>query len=344
MAGECAVSTTTNRMELVCPAGNYQSLKVAVDHGADAVYIGFKDDTNARHFAGLNFNDKKVVKALEYARNKGVKIFVAINTYPQPQGWSRWQKAIDLAAALEVNAIIAADMSVLDYAATNYPEVALHLSVQGSATNYEALRFYHQHFKIKRAVLPRVLSLAQVRQLTEKSPVDLEVFAFGSLCIMAEGRCHLSSYITGESPNMCGVCSPASAVQWQQQDDVLESRLNQVLIDRYEKNENAGYPTLCKGRFRTDDKTFHVLEEPTSLNTLELIPQLHRIGIKALKIEGRQRSPAYVQQVVAIWRQALDSYAQAPEQFSLHKDWLSGLAKVAEGSQTTLGAYSRPWQ
>lgn len=331
-------------MDLICPAGNYPSLKAAVDQGANAVYIGFKDDTNARHFAGLNFNDKKIEQALDHARSKGVKIFIAINTYAQPQGWPRWKQAIDRAAQLEVDAVIAADISVLDYAASTYPELNLHLSVQGSATNYEALRFYQQHFNIRRAVLPRVLSLAQVQALAKNSPVDLEVFAFGSLCIMAEGRCHLSSYVTGESPNMCGVCSPPQAVTWKQRGDVLESRLNEVLIDRYQKGENASYPTLCKGRFRVNGETFHALEEPTSLNTISLIPELSKIGIKAVKIEGRQRSPAYVQQVTQVWRQALDHYAQAGDKFAAKKEWMDVLTKVSEGAQTTLGAYSRPWQ
>ncbi|MCK4951087.1 MAG: U32 family peptidase, partial [Gammaproteobacteria bacterium] len=301
-------------------------------------------DTNARHFAGLNFNDSKIEQALSYARQRGVKIFVAINTYPQPEGWLRWMSAVNKAAELKVDAIIAADISVLEYASRSFPEINLHLSVQGSATNYEALHFYHKHFNIKRAVLPRVLSLAQVHHLAKHSPVDLEVFAFGSLCIMAEGRCHLSSYVTGESPNMCGVCSPAKAVSWEQQDDVLESRLNEVVIDRYQKNENASYPTLCKGRFNVNDKVYHALEEPTSLNTISLIPELSAMGIKAVKIEGRQRSPAYVEQVTRVWRQALDHYAQVGDKFTAKSQWLDNLTKLSEGAQTTLGAYSRPWQ
>lgn len=331
-------------MELVCPAGNYPSLKAAVDQGADAVYIGFKDNTNARYFAGLNFNEKKIGKALEYARSRAVRVYVAINTYPQPLIWPRWKQAVDRAADLGVDTIIAADISVLEYASTTYPEINLHLSVQGSATNYEALRFYQQHFNIHRAVLPRVLSLSQVHNLAKISPVPLEVFAFGSLCIMAEGRCHLSSYITGESPNMSGVCSPARSVEWVQKGDVLETRLNKVLIDRFHPEEKAGYPTLCKGRFELNGKVGHVLEEPTSLNTLNHIPELSKMGIKAVKIEGRQRSPAYVEQVVRVWRQALDHYALTGRDFAPKKEWTDVLAKVSEGSQTTLGAYSRPWQ
>ena len=331
-------------MELVCPAGSYPALKAAVDNGADAVYIGFRNDTNARHFAGLNFEGDKTRQAIQYARDRGVRIFVAINTYPRPDGWSRWQRAVDEAAGLGVDALIAADMSVLEYASERWPEVALHLSVQGSSTNYESLRFYQKHFNIRRAVLPRVLSLKQVEQVAAHSPVDLEVFAFGSLCIMAEGRCYLSSYLTDQSPNTCGACSPASFVRWQETDQGLESRLNDVLIDRYGPGEKAGYPTLCKGRYVVNGQTYHALEEPTSLNTIELIPQLDAIGIKAVKIEGRQRSPAYVEQVVRTWRSALDLYARQPDAYRVKSRWAEALGKVSEGAQTTLGAYSRPWQ
>ncbi|WP_207061373.1 peptidase U32 family protein [Motiliproteus sp. SC1-56] len=332
-------------MELVCPAGNYPSLKAAVDSGADAVYIGFKDDTNARHFAGLNFNDRKAHRALDYARERGVKVFVAVNTYPQPKGWARWEKAVDLAADLGVNALIAADMGVLGYAAEKHPDLNLHLSVQGSATNYESLRFYHQTFGIRRAVLPRVLSMAQVRQVAAQSPIELEVFAFGSLCIMAEGRCYLSSYVTDQSPNTCGACSPAHAVRWEEKaDGGMETRLNDVLIDRYGPGEKAGYPTLCKGRFQVAGNTFHALEEPTSLNTLELLPQLQEVGVSAVKIEGRQRSPAYVEQVVSVWREAIDAMKANPQGYAPRHDWMAALDSVSEGTQTTLGAYSRPWQ
>lgn len=331
-------------MELICPAGSLPALKAAVDNGADAVYIGFKDDTNARHFAGLNFNDRKAVRALEYIRANNTKLFVAINTYPQPHSWHRWQSAVDQAADLQADALIIADMGVLDYACEHHPELNLHLSVQGSATNVEALSFYQKAFGIKRAVLPRVLSLAQVKQVAANSPVDLEVFGFGSLCIMAEGRCHLSSYVTEASPNTCGACSPASAVRWQETEDGRASRLNNVLIDRFLAGEYAGYPTLCKGRFQVEGNTYHALEEPTSLNTLQLIPQLDVIGIKAIKIEGRQRSPAYVEQVVRVWREALDHYQKTGCHFVPKSEWLQALAKVSEGSQTTLGAYARPWQ
>jgi putative protease len=331
-------------MQLVCPAGSLPALKAAVRQGADAVYVGFRDDTNARHFSGLNLDDKQLESGLQLIREQGRQLYIAVNTYAQPDGWARWQRAVDQAAALGVDALIAADPGVLAYASRRHPGLNLHLSVQGSATNAAALALYQQRYGIRRAVLPRVLSLAQVRQVAEKSPVPIEVFAFGSLCIMAEGRCHLSSYLTGESPNLCGVCSPAKAVRWQEDAEGLSSRLNGVLIDRYGKDESAGYPTLCKGRFLVNGQRFHALEEPTSLNTLDLIPQLAAIGVSAVKIEGRQRSPAYVEQVTRVWRSALDAYARAPQSYVVQPQWRSALDSLSEGSQTTLGAYHRSWQ
>jgi putative protease len=268
----------------------------------------------------------------------------AINTYPQPSGWPRWQASVDKAAALGVDALILADIGVMDYATRQWPELRLHLSVQGSATNEAAIRFYHEHFNIRRAVLPRVLSVNQVRQVAEHSPVPLEVFGFGSLCVMVEGRCLLSSYVTGRSPNTYGACSPANAVQWQETAAGMESRLNGVLIDRYSKEEPAGYPTLCKGRFQARGNTYYAIEEPTSLNTLALLPELQAMGIAAIKIEGRQRSPAYVAMVAQVWRAAIDACAQDPAGYRPQDDWMAELARVSEGSQTTLGAYHRPWQ
>ncbi|MBD9417502.1 U32 family peptidase [Pseudomonas sp. PDM16] len=331
-------------MHLVCPAGSLPALKAALQQGADAIYVGFRDDTNARHFAGLNLGERQLDTGLQLIRRAGRQLYVAVNTYAQPGGWERWQRAVDRAADLGVDALIAADPGVLAYACRRHPDLNLHLSVQGSATNAAALAFYQQRYNIRRAVLPRVLSLAQVRQLAEKCTVPLEVFAFGSLCIMAEGRCHLSSYVTGESPNLCGVCSPAKAVRWQEDAQGLSSRLGGVLIDRYSPTESAGYPTLCKGRFVVDGNRFHALEEPTSLNTLDLIPELVGMGIAAVKIEGRQRSPAYVEQVTRVWREALDAYARAPRQFAVQEQWRKALDGLSEGSQTTLGAYHRSWQ
>jgi putative protease len=183
-----------------------------------------------------------------------------------------------------------------------------------------------------------------VGHVLRHTAVDIEVFGFGSLCVMVEGRCALSSYATGQSPNNAGVCSPASAVRWRDTGGGVEVRLNGLLIDRFAADEPRGYPTLCKGRFEVEGRRDYALEEPTSLNTLALLPELLRMGVSAVKIEGRQRSPAYVEQVTRVWRQAIDAAAAQPDRFSVQPAWTAALGLLAEGQQHTLGAYDRPWR
>ena len=330
--------------ELVCPAGSLPALKAAVDHGADTVYFGYKNDTNARNFAGLNFDHKAMVEGIDYAHRRNRRVLMAINTFPQPGREADWHRAVDGAADLSVDAVILADVGLLDYASRRHPQLRLHLSVQGSATSYEAVNFAHREFGIRRAVLPRVLTLAQVELVIRNTPVEIEVFGFGSLCVMNEGRCWLSSYATGESPNTVGACSPAKFVKWERKPGVMNTRLNGILIDRYGDNEPAGYPTLCKGRFEVNGETYYAMEEPTSLNVLELLPDIARIGVAAIKVEGRQRSPAYVAQVTRTLRAALDELGRDADHFSVKPAWQAELSKVSEGSQVTLGAYDRPWR
>jgi|EP01034_Spumella_vulgaris_P038496 putative protease len=343
---DAAAGATTGAagIELVCPAGSLPALKAAVDNGADCVYLGFRDATNARNFAGLNFDDAAIAQGIAYAHQRGRKVLLALNTYPQPSSTDLWRGAIARAAQAGIDAVILADPGLMRYAADNYPELRLHLSVQGSATNAEAINFYQRQFGVARAVLPRVLSLAQVEHVIANTGVEIEVFGFGSLCVMVEGRCALSSYVTGESPNTHGVCSPAKAVRWQPSPKGLDARLNGVLIDRYQDGENASYPTLCKGRFDVEGETYYAVEEPTSLNTLELLPKLLAMGVRAVKIEGRQRSPAYVAQVTRVWREAIDQCSAPSARYAVKPAWMTELNKVAEGQQHTLGAYHRAWK
>ncbi|MBE8718250.1 ubiquinone anaerobic biosynthesis protein UbiU [Cellvibrio polysaccharolyticus] len=331
-------------MELLCPAGSMPALKAALDNGADAIYVGLRNDTNARNFSGLNLTKEDLQQAVNLVHKHKRRLHVAINTFAQPTEFKRWQSAVDDAVQGGADVLILADISLLAYAAERYPEVERHLSVQASATNAAAIEFYQRNYQVSRVVLPRVLSMPQVAAIARTCSSELEVFAFGSLCIMAEGRCYLSSYMTGESPNNSGACSPAKYVRWEEHDGILESRLNDYLIDRFMPEENAGYPTLCKGRFNVGEARFHVLEEPTSLNTLDLLPSLHNEGIKAVKIEGRQRSPAYIAQVTRVWRSAIDQVLANPQSYQVKQEWSQVLAGLSEGSQTTLGAFHRHWR
>lgn len=331
-------------MELVCPAGNLPALRVAIDNGADAVYLGFRNNTNARNFPGLNFSDKEVATGIEYAHRQGRRVLAAINTYPYPQYWNQAIATIDKAANMGADAMIVADMGLMEYAANRHPGLRLHLSVQGSATSQHAINFYHEHFGIRRVVLPRVLSLAQVQHLVQVAPVEIEVFGYGNLCVMVEGRCALSSYVTGRSPNSAGVCSPADAVRWVENPDAKDVYLNDALINRYLAGEPAGYPTICKGRYEVNAQTAHALEEPVSLNVLGILPELLQSGVAAIKVEGRQRSRAYVATVTRTLRAALDACIDDPQTFQPKAAWVATLNQLSEGSCQTLGAYDRPWQ
>jgi putative protease len=330
--------------ELVCPAGSLRALKLAVDSGADAVYLGLKNATNARNFAGLNFDDEQVREGVAYAHARGRRVLMALNTFADARDVGPWHRAVDAAAALGADALIVADIAVMAYARRHHPQLRLHLSVQASATTHEAIAFYQERYGIQRAVLPRVLTLQQVAGVLRHASAEIEVFGFGSLCVMVEGRCALSSYATGQSPNNAGVCSPPSAVRWNEGPDGIDARLNGVLIDHYAPEEPRGYPTLCKGRFDVDGQRDYALEEPTSLNTLAILPELIRMGVRAIKIEGRQRSPAYVEQVTKVWRKAIDAAMADHQRFRVEPSWTATLAHLAEGQQHTLGAYDRPWR
>ena len=325
-------------LELVCPAGTPAALRAAVDAGADVVYLGFRDETNARNFPGLNFDRAECGDGIAYAHQRGCKVYVAINTFPKAGDPAPWHSAVDDAACLGADALILADIGLLDYAATRHPDLRRHLSVQASASHPEAIRFYHQAFGVKRVVLPRVLTIAEIAELNAQVPVETEVFAFGGMCVMAEGRCMLSSYVTGRSPNLDGVCSPASHVRYEQRGDELVSRLAEATIDIYPAGAPAGYPTLCKGRFVTDGEAGYLFEEPTSLNVIDMLPELTAAGVSALKIEGRQRSRAYVRGVVSAFRAAIDAAANGENVDATE------LAALTEGSRDTSGAYTKSWR
>ncbi len=326
------------KLELVCPAGTPAALRAAIDSGADTVYLGFRDATNARNFPGLNFNREELAQGLDYAHSRDAKVLLAVNTFPKAGEPEPWHRAIDDAARLGVDAIIVADIGLADYAARNHPGLRRHLSVQAAASSAQAINFYAREFGIKRVVLPRVLTVPEITTLLQRISVETEVFVFGGLCVMAEGRCSLSSYVTGKSPNMRGVCSPASHVRYEETGSTLVSKLGDFTINRFSMGEPAGYPTLCKGRFKVLGKTSYLFEEPKSLNIAAMLPDLAAAGVTALKIEGRQRGKAYVAQVVRSFRRALDALDDGREVD------MSALATIAEGGQSTAGAYHKSWQ
>jgi putative protease len=265
-------------------------------------------------------------------------VLVAINTYPRAGSEALWHRAVADAETAGADAVILADPGLLAYAAKHHPSLRRHLSVQAAAANADIINFYAQAFGVKRVVLPRVLSVPEIAAINAETKVETEVFVFGGLCVMAEGRCSLSSYATGRSPNMNGVCSPASHVEYHEDQGVLDAKLGGYTIHRVGRDDPAPYPTLCKGCFTAGEKTNHLFEDPVSLNAEQLIPQLQKAGVTALKIEGRQRSRSYVAEVVKNFRAAVDAVdAGRPLPTGM-------LARLSEGQATTTGAYKKTWR
>lgn len=329
---------TGRYLELVCPAGTPAALRAAVDAGADTVYCGFRDCTNARNYPGLNFDFDELREGVTYAHGRGCKVLVAINTFPRAGEQSPWHRALDQAAAAGADAVILADIGVLDYATRRHPGLRRHLSVQASAANAPSIAFYREHFDVKRVVLPRVLSVEEVAMLIEEIGIETEVFAFGSVGPMSEGRCFLSSYLTGLSPTSEGACAPASHVAYVERDGAVLSRLGSTTLNSFARGEPAAYPTPCKGRYVTLGRASYLFEEPVGLNAISMLPELKAAGVTALKIEGRQRSRAYVTQVVGAFRQALDALTRgevAP---------VRALSGETEGGRETFGAYQKGWR
>ena len=142
------------RPDLVCPAGTPAALRAAVDAGADDVYCGFQNATNARNFPGLNFTPDEMERSVVYAHESGAKVLLAINTFPTAGRFDLWSEAIKMGAKFGVDAFIVADIGVADYVAENFPEKRLHLSVQAAASSPEAINYYAREFGVKRVVLP----------------------------------------------------------------------------------------------------------------------------------------------------------------------------------------------
>ena len=330
------------RPELVCPAGTPASLRMAVDAGADAVYCGFQNATNARNFPGLNFTSEELRAAIPYAHQRGTKVLLALNTFPPAGKFDLWKKAVDDAVTLGVNAVIVADIGVASYAKTYHPDLRLHLSVQAGAPSIEAIKYYCEEFGVKRVVLPRILTIPEIKSLKKEIPCEIECFIFGNHGLMAEGRCSLTNYATGLSTNMDGVCSPAHHVAYEEDKNRnLSTKLNGFTIDCFSCTQKPGYPTICKGRYLAAHRPdpYYAFEEPISLNLANLLPELIKAGVDAFKIEGRQRSKAYIKSVVGSWRQAIDSVLAGKDVN------MPQLLSLTEGHKQTQGAYeTKRWR
>ena len=264
-----------NKVELLAPAGNMNSLKAAVMAGCDAVYLG-GISYGARAFS-KNFDNDEIVEAINYCHLYGVKVYVTVNTLIYENEVDSFLEYIEFLHKNNVDAVIIQDFGMFDLVRKTFPNLELHASTQMHIHNLDGTQLM-ESLGMKRVVLARETSIDEIKYIKENSNVELEVFVHGALCISYSGQCLMSSLIGGRSGNR-GACAGSC-------------RLKYDVIDNNGKKLNKGmYPLSTK-----------------DLNSLEHIGELIDAGISSFKIEGRMKSPEYVYMVVSLYRMAIDSY------------------------------------
>lgn len=287
------------RVELLAPAGSQESLRAAVENGADAIYLG-GEMFSARSSAN-NFSLDQLKEALDYAHLRGVKIYVAVNTLVANAELKQLAAYLQSLVKIGVDAVIVQDLGVMQLIRKFFPELPIHISTQMTVHNLETVK-YLEKLGVKRIVLSRELSLSEMSFIKANTSVELEVFVHGALCVSYSGQCLMSSMIGGRSGNR-GRCAQPCRLPYQ-----LVDNKDQVLSD---EKEIGSY-----------------LLSPRDLKLINYLPELWQAGINSLKIEGRMKKPEYVATVVKIYRQALDRVMINPQNFTVTPEEEKNLAQI----------------
>lgn len=291
--------------ELLAPAGNLSKLKVAVDYGADAVYLG-GTRLNLRAFAD-NFSDAQILEGIEYAHERGRRVYLTVNTIPHNEDLHGLEDYLRKVRDMGVDALIIADPGILMACREVIPNMELHLSTQANTVNWKSASFWH-HNGIKRVVAARELSLEELKDLIAQIPASLEIEAFihGSMCMAYSGRCLLSSYMVGRDANR-GECAQPCRYRYYL---VEEKRLDQPM------------------ELLEDERGSYIMNSK-DLCMIGHIPELMESGIRSFKIEGRMKSEYYVAAIVKAYRMAMDRYLEDPATYQFDPKWLELLEKVS---------------
>ena len=280
-------------MELLSPAGNLEKLRAAINFGADAVYLsgpGF-----GLRAASTEFSPADLAVAVDYAHEKGVKVYVTVNAMPHEGDYPVLTDYCDLLARIKPDGLIVSDPGVILLCRERVPGAPIHLSTQANALSSAACRAWYG-LGVRRIVLARELSLAEIREIRKNIPADLELeaFAHGSTCISYSGRCLLSSYFTGRDANRGDCTQPC---RWKYR----VGRLSGELIEESRPDEPIPVEEDAGGTFILASR---------DLSMIEHLSDLADAGISALKIEGRMKSACYVAAVTNAYRMALDALAR----------------------------------
>lgn len=309
------------RPELLAPAGTLEKLKTAIHYGADAVYIG-GDAYGLRSRAG-NFSFEEMAEGVAFAHERGAKVYVAANMVTHENNEIGAGEFFRTIRDIGIDAIIVSDPALMQIAAMDAPGLEIHLSTQQSAVNYETLNFW-QEAGLTRCVLGREVSMAEVAEIRQNTTVEIEAFIHGAMCIAYSGRCVLSNHMSNRDANRGG-CS--QSCRWKYGLFDLPTAGNRELVGKGEEDEDI-------------DEAFSM--SAVDLSMIEHIPDIVENGIDSLKIEGRMKSIHYVSTVVNVYRKAIDSYLEDPENYELQQDWVDELWKVAQRELATGFFYGAP--
>ncbi len=290
--------------ELLLPAGTLEKMRIAFDFGADAVYAGQpRYSLRARN---NEFRMEELAIGISEAHARGKKFYVTSNIIAHNNKIKSFLKDMAEVAAMKPDAVIMADPGLIHLVRENWPELEIHLSVQASTTNYAAVQFWAKQ-GVRRIILSRELSLREIAEIKEECPnTEIEVFVHGALCIAYSGRCLLSGYFNKRDPNQ-GVCT--NACRW-------EYTLHPAAIDGTPRHPLAEYEYLLTeasrpGEFMPimeDEHGTYILNS-RDLRAIQHVPELMRMGVESLKIEGRTKSLYYVARVTRAYRKAIDDAA-----------------------------------
>ncbi len=294
------------RCELLAPAGSYETMLVAFNAGADAVYVGGQK-FGARAFAG-NFNEEELVKAINYAHMFDKKLYLTVNTLIKEEEFSQLYDYIKPYYEAGLDAVIVQDIGVLKFIAGNFTDLPIHCSTQMTITGEEFGKVLAENKSVTRIVTPRELNLAEIKKMYTATGLEIESFVHGALCYCYSGQCLLSSIIGARSGNRGRCAQPC--------------RL-----------------TFSNAEQKVDNK--HLLS-PKDLCTLEILPEIIENGVYSLKIEGRMKKPEYVASVVAIYRKYIDRYLKnGKKNYKVAQEDIDTLKDIYNRGGFTDGFYKR---
>ena len=304
--------------ELLAPAGNLEKLKIAIEYGADAVYIGGEEFS--LRVAADNFTNDEIKQGVDFAKARGKKVYLTANIIPHNKDIDEYGRFLRDVKDLGLDAVILSDLGMFDVTKELAPELEIHISTQANNVNYRSAQKWYE-MGAKRVILAREMSLDEISEIRRRTDKDLELEAFvhGAMCISYSGRCLLSNYMAGRDGNG-GAC--AHPCRWKY-----------YLME--EKRPGEYMPV-----FENERGTF--IYNSKDLCMINHIDKLVESGLTSFKIEGRVKSEFYVATVVAAYRRAIDSYFENPDTWEPNPEWLSELKKVSHRDYTTGFYFGRP--